>query len=516
MKAFWESKFGKIVLSIFIPLVVAGITSLISYFVFAERVDVSVHHFQLNITPTKHIYIIKLTNNSQGSIFNMELLIKTRSRVHHSNFDGRNTTHLSLPLVQLHTLGGTTEVDNSILIETISITSNSGNNLSELNNTSNNYSGVVSTNEIKLEPYLYDLSLGIFSLKKSQSKIATISLDLELNVDDITTASIKNVFSPREINEYPSDIMNSILIPLSSASGSLTNKIFVEGVGQSKASILEQSKIDSRNKALANLYVEIAQKIYGIHVNGLNQYSIEDIGQGYESTVSYSYSSTTRITTKGFIDLQSIVIYKEIYKDMQGGGILCILKAFYKLPWQIAENIIVEQNYVAKQISEPLEEEGSVPSWALNRPIDANSLYAVGIGSKAHDRSIASKIAINQAYAEMAAGIESQISSLTKYFESEIGKSSDDSIENYFSSVSKMIVSTSLKGVLVRKLHYSDSGEVYALVELPQDIILEQYKAALKKEESLYRLFKAESAFERLERELARDLGDWLEVNKSN
>ena len=146
---------------------------------------------------------------------------------------------------------------------------------------------------------------------------------------------------------------------------------------------------------------------------------------------------------------------------------------------------------------------GDVPNWFTNRPNDPNYFFDASTATS-QDLQLAIDKATVSARAEIGRQVDLKVKALQKRFNEEVGVGEDSEFATLFTSVTKIIVSTSLSGSKVIKQKQSRDGGVwraYVLVEYPIGEANQALLNQIKKNQNMYTRFRASEAFKELERE---------------
>lgn len=499
LKTFWETRTGKVVTFLVGTVFTTIISIIISNMIQKENVEVIVRHLSLNTAQPRHVYEIEIENKSNKAITKMDLHVKIHGRVYSSMFDGRTTTHVTDDDTQLYKLEGEQVIKDTSSIKTMSLNYNlvdkAMSPVYEFDDNSESHNEV----DTMVHPSIwYDLALGSFSLKRDEKKVASIFLNHEINEGDLRCESDNDIFTPNNFIEVSSEWFETLLATISTATGTTTGKIHVEGIGVARETGFEKSRVFARNKAMYNLYKEIAQKLYGISVVSMDMIYLEEATSNDSITKSlFNMSNRTQIATSGVIDKQSVIVYSEYFEEQPDGSMLCLLKALYKLPLDWPSEIYQAQpQFVSKQTAEPIVKEGKVPQWFSSLPEDPDYLYAAAVGPNNLSRFVALRFATTQAYSQIAAQLDARIQVFTKEFEEEIGTD--------FTSFDKITVNVSLMGARVKECSWGEDGHVFVLVEMPIVFADREFLAQLKSNKAIHKKVSSTKGFKELEEEVRK------------
>ena len=128
------------------------------------------------------------------------------------------------------------------------------------------------------------------------------------------------------------------------------------------------------------------------------------------------------------------------------------------------------------------------PAWFHNPPKDPNFMFATATGLS-KDMQLAINKAKAEARAELAAQIETQVMSLFKKFNEEVGSPEESELLEMVTDVKKLVVDQTLSGSRVAKQHTVREGDAWRACVL-MEVSINQMKMAVmdqvKKKEALY------------------------------
>ena len=145
-----------------------------------------------------------------------------------------------------------------------------------------------------------------------------------------------------------------------------------------------------------------------------------------------------------------------------------------------------------------------LPKFYLNPPTSADFYYGVGEAKKSSP-SMAKDVAETRARREVAASIETKVSSVVYDFMQESGIGGDARALEFNEVVSKQVVDQVMQGckVIDRELMKDGNRAVhYVLMEFPLASAISAAKSAIKDQEAMFNEFKARQGLDRLEAEL--------------
>ena len=145
------------------------------------------------------------------------------------------------------------------------------------------------------------------------------------------------------------------------------------------------------------------------------------------------------------------------------------------------------------------------PGWFLKPPDDPAYYIAVASAESMREQ-IAIDKARTSAQADIAQQIEARVGNLTKQFQEEVGVAERSELLESFTSVTKVVSSSTLRGAKVREVatvpQKNGTHLAYVLLVLPKAELAEQMLNEAKKQEVLYTRFRASQAYDELQKEL--------------
>lgn len=141
----------------------------------------------------------------------------------------------------------------------------------------------------------------------------------------------------------------------------------------------------------------------------------------------------------------------------------------------------------------------------VKTPSDPNYLFANGF-AESQDLQVALDKATLNARAEIGRQLELKLTGMQKSFAEEVGEVGTE-LNQFFSTTTKTVMSTTLTGSKIRESKYKEKKGVYeavVLVEYPigaaNSALLEQ----IKKNQNMYTRFQASQSFKELEAEVEK------------
>jgi len=134
----------------------------------------------------------------------------------------------------------------------------------------------------------------------------------------------------------------------------------------------------------------------------------------------------------------------------------------------------------------------------------AGALADVGQGQSSRE-DLARQKAQNDGRAKLALGLESKIQVLQKSFLEEVGSAGDTEINEAFSSVSKTMASTTLRGVFPEEERIvSKDGliTIYVLMAIDPATFNQSFMDELQSKPKVYERFRASQAYDELKNEM--------------
>jgi len=146
------------------------------------------------------------------------------------------------------------------------------------------------------------------------------------------------------------------------------------------------------------------------------------------------------------------------------------------------------------------------PAWFDNPPKDPNFMFATATGLS-KDLQLAINKAKAEARAELAAQVETQVMSLFKKFNEEVGNPQEPEFLQMVTDVKKLVVDQTLYGSRIAKQHTAKEGDAWRACVL-MEVSFNDMKMAMmdqiKKQEALYTRWRASQAFKELEEEVEK------------
>ena len=144
-----------------------------------------------------------------------------------------------------------------------------------------------------------------------------------------------------------------------------------------------------------------------------------------------------------------------------------------------------------------------MPGWFLVPPTAEDALYGVGQAKK-QNPSLARQAATARARTEISQAVNVKVSSMLKDFMQESGVGDNAQALEFTESVTKQVTDNVLKGSIVKETYVAKDGTIFVLVEYPLVSVRQAALGAAKQDEALYNEFKANQAFDSLEREIQK------------
>jgi hypothetical protein len=145
------------------------------------------------------------------------------------------------------------------------------------------------------------------------------------------------------------------------------------------------------------------------------------------------------------------------------------------------------------------------PAWFLSPPDDP-SYYVAAASAESMKEMIAINKAKTTAKADISGQIEERVGTMTKQFQEEVGTGEDSELLESFTTVTKTVSKTTLRGVVTREVQTmqrkNGSYVAYVLMVLPKAELAQQVLNEAKKQETLYQRFRASQAYGELQQEL--------------
>lgn len=151
-------------------------------------------------------------------------------------------------------------------------------------------------------------------------------------------------------------------------------------------------------------------------------------------------------------------------------------------------------------------DEGDIPEWYMNPPDSPSYFYGVATATS-RDMQISIDKATVDARNEVASQVEVKINSLQKSFTEEVGNEEVPTLLQQFTSATKAVVSTSIKGSKVINKELVKDGDnyrSYVLVQYPTTEPSIALMEQLKKNEELYTRFRSSQAYKDLDAEVKK------------
>jgi len=460
----------------------------------------------------KYVYLVSIKNIGKLPITNENISVFMNGNVLSSVFDGRVTTRYRVgKLSSIDKLNknnkNITICEEDIFIPNIyPFTNNKDCDDDKKLNQSENILSKNNSLQTTRKGEWYNLNLNAFNLNSGETILASLFINQKLTLQDFKcTSGITNcIFN--EIESIPSTQFDRIFEVISISNDVFSNYIYGTGTGIAKGFIKSQSIIKSRNNALADLYKNLTQKLYGITVSseykGFHEYVSND---GQKSDSSY-YKTEVSLKTKGILDKNAISIYSEESQNIRDGYILYKLRGAYRLPWKIQSNINFDIDTL-KPIRDihPIELEGEPPKWIYQSIESGNALYSVGVAPKDARYPIARMIASNNAIAVMSSNIQAKVDSRLRDYIQETKEDKSESIM-YHAFIGKVVSSLILTDIRTIAYYKSKEGYVYALVTIPRKTLKQAITNYLKQttNNAFFQDSKYKKAFEEFQKELEK------------
>jgi len=146
---------------------------------------------------------------------------------------------------------------------------------------------------------------------------------------------------------------------------------------------------------------------------------------------------------------------------------------------------------------------GDIPAWFMNVPSDPNYLFSPKT-AVSQDMQLAIDKASTDCRADIATQIEVKVNNLTKKFAEETGGGNDANLQQYFSSVTKTVVSNTLTGTKIKEQKMVKDGTLwraYVLMQYPLGAANEALVLQIKKNQEMYTKIQASKSFKELDDE---------------
>lgn len=144
-----------------------------------------------------------------------------------------------------------------------------------------------------------------------------------------------------------------------------------------------------------------------------------------------------------------------------------------------------------------------IPDWFMVVPTAEDTFYRAGQAKK-QNPTLARQTATARARAEISQMINVKVSSMLKDFMQESGVGDNAQALEFTESVTKQVTDNVLKGSIVKETYVAKDGTIFVLVEYPLVSVRQAALGAAKQDEALYNEFKANQAFDSLEREIQK------------
>jgi hypothetical protein len=160
----------------------------------------------------------------------------------------------------------------------------------------------------------------------------------------------------------------------------------------------------------------------------------------------------------------------------------------------------------ANENSNKVSGDSPCPDWFLKVPEAPDYLFAAAT-STSRDLQTAINKAKQDARVDIGSQVETRLQALTKQFKEEIGEGVDARIDAQFTTVSKSVVSTTLRGCKVKNQSTKQEGPIWracVLMEYPIGAANAKFLQSLKDSEVLRQKAAATDAFKELETEVQK------------
>ena len=141
------------------------------------------------------------------------------------------------------------------------------------------------------------------------------------------------------------------------------------------------------------------------------------------------------------------------------------------------------------------------PKWFLSPPTKKGFLFAPGTATS-RDMQMAKDKAAHVARLDLARGLETHMTGLTKRFTEEVGTDTEAQYLEQFTQATKEVVDVTLSGVSQEDLEMVNEGGVfrcYVLLKLDLDSANQQLIDKIKQQEALYTRMRSTQVFQELE-----------------
>ena len=139
------------------------------------------------------------------------------------------------------------------------------------------------------------------------------------------------------------------------------------------------------------------------------------------------------------------------------------------------------------------------PSWYLNPPLLDTMVYGVG-SAKLSNMNLARNTAVSRARDDIARQIEVLVESAFMDYAQESGTEKDTEFLQFVESVSTQVAKVTLKGSRAEEIVEARDGTIYALVQLPTAVLLDDASGEFSQSaKSAYKTYDPEEATKWLE-----------------
>ncbi|MFH0882210.1 MAG: hypothetical protein V2A56_04420 [bacterium] len=141
------------------------------------------------------------------------------------------------------------------------------------------------------------------------------------------------------------------------------------------------------------------------------------------------------------------------------------------------------------------------PKWFLSPPTKKGYLFAPGTATS-RDMQMAKDKASHTARLELARGLETHMTALTKRFQEEVGTDTEAQYLDQFTQATKEVVDVTLNGVTQEDLEMVNESGVfrcYALLKLDLNSANQQLLNKIKQQEALLTRMRSTQVFQELE-----------------
>jgi len=145
------------------------------------------------------------------------------------------------------------------------------------------------------------------------------------------------------------------------------------------------------------------------------------------------------------------------------------------------------------------------PDWFLSPPTKSGMLFAPGTATS-RDMQMAKDKAAHTARLDLARGLESHFTALTKRFQEEVGTDLEAQYLEQFTQTTKEVVDVTLSGVQQEDLEmFNEEGvfRCYVLLKMDLDAANAKLLDKIKQQEQLLTMLRATEAFQELDKSVA-------------